>query len=95
MRNRLLRIVEVPIPRDLEVFPRSNQVVSRWNKMHAIVKRAHLVAAKRERLVDALLIPSRRDSCRKKRLHLRRKIEHVVVPCIKERLDAESVPRGK
>ena len=89
------RIVEVPVARDLKMLLRRNQVVPRRHKVHAIVKRAHLVAAKSERLVDAFLIPSRRNACGKQRLHLRRNVERVVVPGIEKRLDAESIARGK
>jgi len=59
----------------------------------AVEQRPHLVAAERDRLIDALFVPARRHAGGEERLGLGRKVQRVAMPRREERLDAEPVAR--
>jgi hypothetical protein len=60
--------------------------------VNAVEQRAHLVPAERHGVEDALVVPAGRHAGGEQGLRLRREVQGVLVPGVKERLDAEAIP---
>ena len=63
--------------------------------MDAVVESAHLVPASDGGVKHALFIPARGDACSEEGFDFGREIKRIVMPGIKERLDAEAVARSE
>ncbi len=88
-------IVEVPVLVELDVLAGDEHVVAGRDLHDAVVEGAHLVAAEGHGVIDAFLIPPRGNAGGEERFDFRGEVEGVVVPGVKERLDAEAVARGE
>ena len=91
----LLRIIEIPIARHLDMPVSGDEIVPGRHLEHAVEQGAHLMAAKFDRMIEGLGVPSRRHAGGEQRLHFGGNVERVIVPGIEQRLDAETVAGGE
>src|SRR5439155_26558764 len=87
------RVVQVPVTNDLRVVAARDEVMRGRNLVDPLEERAVPVQDGVQILVEALVVPARRDPRREERLRLGGEVERVAPARIVERLDAEAITR--
>ena len=89
------RVIKIPIAEELDVLLGGDQVVAGRDLVDSIIKRAHLMTAEFDRVVDGFGVPASGYSGGEQGFHFRCEIERVVVEGVEQGLDAEAVASGE
>src|SRR5215472_5199853 len=92
---RLRWVIEIPILVQLGALFSCHHVMTRRNLKYTFEERTGLMTTELKGVIDRLAIPPSRNSCGEKRLHLRSKIDSVLMKCVEQWLNPKPISSRK